>query len=88
MLPAIISQSVVALKDTSLGYVIPYAELTVTGRQISIEFHNSLAVALVLAAMFIVVNYGLSRLAVWLEGRMSRNTTGAPTADAADTSGA
>jgi hypothetical protein len=38
--------------------------------------------------MFIVVNYGLSRLAVWLEGRMSRNTTGAPTADAADTSGA
>ena len=27
MLPAIISQSVVALKDTSLGYVIPYEEL-------------------------------------------------------------
>lgn len=88
MLPAIISQSVVALKDTSLGYVIPYAELTVTGRQISIEFHNSLAVALVLAAMFIVVNYALSRLAVWLEGRMGRNTTGVATADAADRSGA
>lgn len=75
MLPAIISQSVVALKDTSLGYVIPFQELTVVGRQISIEFFNILPTAIVLAAMFIVINYSLSRLAVWVEARLSRNTT-------------
>ncbi|MDQ3664555.1 MAG: amino acid ABC transporter permease [Actinomycetota bacterium] len=72
MLPAIISQSVVALKDTSLGYVLPYEELTKTGQAIAQEFNNYLATALVLAAMFIVVNYALSRLAVWAERRMSR----------------
>lgn len=72
MLPAIISQSVVALKDTSLGYVLPYEELTKTGQAIAQEFNNYLATALVLAAMFIVVNYSLSRLAVWAERRMSR----------------
>ena len=74
MLPAIISQSVVALKDTSLGYVISYEDVVFTGRQISIEFNNYFATALVLAAMFIVVNYSLSRLAVWLERRMGRAT--------------
>jgi len=74
MLPAIISQSVVALKDTSLGYVIPYEELTSIGRQVSIEFGNILPVAIVLALMFIVANYSLSRLAVWLERRMGRST--------------
>ena len=72
MLPAIISQSVVALKDTSLGYVLPYEELTKTGQAIAQEFNNYLATALVLAAVFIVVNYSLSRLAVWAERRMSR----------------
>ena len=80
MLPAIISQSVVALKDTSLGFIIPYEELVKTGQQIAIEFGNYLPTAIVLAAMFIVVNYSLSRLAVWVEARLSRNTTAAPPA--------
>lgn len=74
MLPAIISQSVVTLKDTSLGYVIPYEELTNVGRAISIEFTNILPVAIVLAAMFIAGNYSLSRFATWLEQRMGRAT--------------
>lgn len=72
MLPAIISQSVVALKDTSLGFVLPYEELTKTGQSIALEFNNYFATAIVLAVMFIVVNYALSRLAVWAERRMSR----------------
>jgi glutamate transport system permease protein len=75
MLPAIISQSVVVLKDTSLGYVITFQEAVFVGRAISIEFHNSLATGIVLATMYIIINYSLSRLAVWLEARLSRNTT-------------
>jgi len=72
MLPAIISQSVVALKDTSLGYIIAYEDVVFVGRAISIEFNNYFGTALVLALMFVVVNYALSRLAVWLERRLSR----------------
>ncbi len=89
MLPAIISQSVVALKDTSLGFIIPFDELVKTGTKIAIEFSNYLPTGIVLATMFIVVNYSLSRLAVWVEARLSRNTTAAPTAGVgADVSGA
>jgi len=85
MLPAIISQSVVALKDTSLGYVISYEELAFVGRQISIQFNNSFAAAVVLAAIFIVLNYGLSRLAVWLEARLARRGRTAATGMPGDT---
>jgi glutamate transport system permease protein len=42
MLPAIISQSVVALKDSALGLIIAYAELARAGRQIF--YGNPLAV--------------------------------------------
>ena len=76
MLPAIISQSVVALKDTSLGYIISFQELRVHRAGISIEFHNQpRRPGSCSRRCYITINYSLSRLAVWLEARLSRNTT-------------
>lgn len=74
MLPAIISQCVIALKDTALGYAIGAAEITRTGQLIftSITYNNPIAVGLVLMAVFVVINYSLSKLAGWLEARMRR----------------
>jgi len=72
MLPAIISQCVIALKDTALGYAIGAPEITREGKQIftSIFYNNPIAVGLLLMAVFVVINYSLSRLARWLESRM------------------
>ncbi len=74
MLPAIISQCVVALKDTALGFAIGTREITDVGEQIytSIFYNNPIAVAIVLMAVFVTINYWLSRLAQWLEARMRR----------------
>jgi glutamate transport system permease protein len=74
MLPAIISQCVVALKDTALGFAIGSPEITRAAKSIytSIEYNNPIAVALVLMAVFVAINYSLSRLARWLESRMRR----------------
>jgi len=74
MLPAVISQCVVALKDTALGYVIGAPGIVNVGERIYIQpmYQNPLAVGLVLAAVFIVINYTLSRLAQWLEARLRR----------------
>jgi glutamate transport system permease protein len=82
MLPAIISQCVVALKDSALGYVIPWEEIVSISDRIRVEFQNSLPTAIVIAAVFIVLNYSLSRLAIWLERRVARRgrtTAKAPT---------
>lgn len=74
MLPAIISQCVVALKDTALGYVIGAAGVVRVADNLSqvTQYNNPLATAVVVAAMFIVINYGLSKLAQYLESRRRR----------------
>jgi glutamate transport system permease protein len=72
MLPSIISQCVVALKDTSLGFIISYEELVRRGKGIYESYYNIIPTALVLAAMFITINYTLSRIATYVETRMRR----------------
>jgi len=72
MVPAIISQLVTLLKDTTLGFAIGYVELLRRG-QYSIEFFdNHLATYVVVAGMYIVVCYSLSRVARALEIRQRR----------------
>ncbi len=75
MLPAIISQCVIALKDTALGFAIGASEITRTAGQIykSPEFNNPIAVGLLLLAIFVAINYSLARLARWLEYRMRQD---------------
>jgi glutamate transport system permease protein len=70
MLPAIISQCVVALKDTTLGYIILAPGLTEVGKAIFLQFQNHVQTAIVLAAMFIAVNLLLSKAATWLQHKL------------------
>lgn len=76
MLPALISQFVVALKDTSLAALIglSYFELLNRGNQISTILGNRLQSLLIVGLIFVLINYGLSRLAIWTERRLSRAT--------------
>jgi glutamate transport system permease protein len=69
MLPAIISQCVVALKDTSLGYYITAPGLTFVGKQIYGEFGNQLQTVLVVASLYIVSNLALTWVATWVQRR-------------------
>ena len=72
MLPALLSQLVVLLKDTSLGFVLPYDELLRRGEQTGSFSGNILQAAVVVAATYIAVNYTLTRLANRLEARQRR----------------
>lgn len=84
MLPALISQLVVVLKDTSLGAFIAYEELLRTGNIIVQNLSNPIQTYLLVATIFIVINYLLSKLAVYAERRLSRSRAGkAEEADAA-----
>jgi glutamate transport system permease protein len=72
MTPAIVSQLVTLLKDTSLGYVITYEELLRRSRSTGEYFHNPLQVTVFVAVVYIVVNFALSRVAQRLEARQQR----------------
>jgi glutamate transport system permease protein len=80
MLPAIISQCVVALKDTSLGAIILYPELLRAGRTDAQYVGSFLITYLVVALIYIAMNSILSGLAYWLERRLSRRGRGASAA--------
>ncbi|MFF0814093.1 amino acid ABC transporter permease [Rhodococcus sp. NPDC003318] len=84
MLPAIISQMVVALKDSALGYLIGYVEVVRSGQQLGAFYGNYLPALLVVAAIMIVLNSALSALATYVEKRLRRGRRGravsAPTA--------
>jgi glutamate transport system permease protein len=74
MLPALISQIVVILKDTSLAAVLGlYEEFLRRANLLSQYFDNPIQMLSLVAAVFILLNYLLSRLARWLEHRLSRS---------------
>jgi glutamate transport system permease protein len=72
MLPAIVGQLVVILKDTALGYIITYEELLRKAEQIGNFESNLLPALIVVAAIFVIVNYFLGLAAVKVEQRMRR----------------
>lgn len=74
MLPALVSQLVIIIKETSLGFIVGYSELSRDGRS-AVEFLGesySLPVYILLASIYVTVCLLLSRLAVWLDGRTER----------------
>ena len=78
MLPSLVSQLVVLNKDTSLGFIIGYAEL-LRRLQLNTQFFGQrywFQFFVVGTVIYIAVNFTLSRLAVWLERRGSVKAAG------------
>ncbi|WP_030464129.1 amino acid ABC transporter permease [Kitasatospora sp. NRRL B-11411] len=88
MLPTIVSQLVVALKDTSLGFLITYEEFLHAGKLIATNLDYDLPfipVVMVIAPVYIGMCLLLSWFAKWLERRGRRSPKakgGAPVAAA------
>ena len=72
MVPSIVAQLVTLLKDTSLGFVITYEELLRRSRSTGEFFNNPLQTLVVVAVMYMLVNFTLGRVAAWLESRQRR----------------
>jgi glutamate transport system permease protein len=78
MLPSLVAQLVVLLKDTSLGYIVSYEEL-LRKVQIMADFLGPdylFPVFFVAAAIYIAINFSVSRLAIWIEKRGSKKAAG------------
>ena len=72
MVPAIVSQLVTLLKDTSLGYVIAFEELLRRSQSTGEFFGDPLQSVTFVAVVYIAVNFTLSRVAQRLEVRQRR----------------
>ncbi|MET8506626.1 amino acid ABC transporter permease [Streptomyces sp. NPDC004787] len=81
MLPALVSQLVVIVKDTALGgAMLGFSELLASVRPMSANYGaNTIASFTVVAVVFVILNFLLTTFASWLEARLRRGkkTTGA-----------
>ncbi|MEV7289429.1 amino acid ABC transporter permease [Streptomyces sp. NPDC093252] len=80
MLPAIVSQLVVIVKDTALGGVLlNFTELLNSRGTLAANYANVIPSFVVVAIIFIVLNFILTSFASWLEQRLrrSKRSTGA-----------
>ncbi|MEU9344161.1 amino acid ABC transporter permease [Streptomyces sp. NPDC048278] len=83
MLPAVISQLVVALKDTSLGYLITYEEFLHAGKLIASNLDYDLPfipVVMVISPIYI----GMCMLLSWFAGWVARRERHSPKTGAAE----
>ena len=76
MLPSLLSQFVVILKDSALGFLIGFYELLQYSRQLGSGYSNILQSLVMAALIFIVINYLLTRVATCLAVRLSSRTGG------------
>ncbi|MDN5761432.1 MAG: amino acid ABC transporter permease [Microlunatus sp.] len=76
MLPSIVSQLVVILKDSALAYAVTYLELLRQGTNLAVYRGNLIPTLIVLAVIYIIINWALTRLARALEGRMRHGKRG------------
>jgi His/Glu/Gln/Arg/opine family amino acid ABC transporter permease subunit len=87
MLPVLIAQLVVLLKDSSLGFIVGYFELLRQARSLveffNFQFGDLYTFQLYVAAglIYIIVNVLLSQLAKYVERRTRRNAKVAATAE-------
>ncbi|MEW2131608.1 amino acid ABC transporter permease [Streptomyces sp. NPDC005435] len=86
MLPAIVSQLVVIVKDTALGGVmLQFAELLSARSTLAANYANVIQSFVVVAVIYIVLNAVLTSFASWLERRLRRSKRGTGTVLAKET---
>jgi glutamate transport system permease protein len=73
MLPVLVSQLVVVLKDTAIGYQITFVEMVRQGTVVGSQYSNYVPALLVIAALMITGNLVLSSGAIALERRLRRS---------------
>jgi len=73
MLPAVLAQLVILLKDTALGYVITYPDLLHDAETIGRNYADSFLQVLIIAAfVYFVLAWGLSKIVTLVERKTSR----------------
>ena len=76
MLPALVGQLVVILKDSALGTAVLYPELLQAAKDIGTGYGNVIPAYIFIALVFILLNYALTLLAGRVERQLNRRGRG------------
>lgn len=69
VIPSLISQLVVVLKDTTVAYVVSYPDLMQNARVLITRYDALVSMYLVVALIYILINYAINKAAVYVSNR-------------------
>ena len=72
VVPALISEIVIVLKDTTFAYVVNYADLMQNAKVLISNYDALLSVYLVVAVIYILINYLVNKLAATVAGHRKK----------------
>ena len=87
MLPSLISQLIVLVKDTALGYNVLYGELLYNAKTASVGPANIVPMMIVVALIYIAINYTIAKLAEYVDRRLKQRGRGARRTDGTNGAG-
>lgn len=76
VIPALVTQLVSLLKDSTLGYVVSYPELMRKAENLTVYTHLLVQTYLIVSVIYVLMNFALGRLASLLERRLNGRPRG------------
>lgn len=70
IIPTLVSQLVVVVKDTTVAYVVSYPDLMQNARVLISNFDALVSVYFTIAVIYILLNYGLHHLSIFIARRL------------------
>ncbi len=74
VIPALIAELVIVVKDTTFAYVVSFPDLMQNAKVLISNYDALLSVYLVVAIIYIIINYLLNRLSLFIARRMDVKT--------------
>lgn len=69
VIPSLISQLVVVVKDTTVAYVVSFPDMLQNARVLIANYDALVSTYLVIAVVYILINYGVNQLAIYVSKR-------------------
>jgi len=88
VVPALVTQLVALLKDSTLGYVVSYEELMKQANNLTVYTHLLVQTFLIVSVVYVLINATISFLARQVERRTARRVPGRPALPSAAAEGA
>jgi glutamate transport system permease protein len=75
VVPSLLAQLVIVVKDTTFGYVVTYGELMQNAKILVANYNSLVPVYLIVAVIYCVINYALSKASQGLNNRLRAPST-------------
>ena len=69
VIPSLISQLVVVVKDTSVAYVVSFPDILQNGRVLISNYDALVSVYFVVAVIYVLINYAINQASIYVARR-------------------